>query len=307
MNDSLPIVVGVSGHRLIRESDEINIRMQINDQLQRIRDKCPSSKMELLSSLAIGADSFCAEEALELGYDLIAVLPFEQEEYEQDFSEEELIQFHLLLAKAKEVITLNSIDQLKNRDQGYLEAGLYVAEHCPVFMAVWDGAPGKKGGCGTAEVVDYIRGGLNPSFITPTPCVSIIHISAIRPNGEGESGIVELYERKDGATDSLLKTTDDFNSDVEKLYEKGYPLLNEEQLADAPDNIKLFHRIYMQADALSVYFRDRYLSTMRYTSVLGVLIVLSLLFYNQIGNSRFLILWFRHDHALTYYRRRSLA
>ena len=47
------------------------------------------------------------------------------------------------------------------RDRQYLLAGLYVASHCHVLLALWDGA--SEGGLGgTAQIVRYYLGGPLP-------------------------------------------------------------------------------------------------------------------------------------------------
>jgi hypothetical protein len=42
------------------------------------------------------------------------------------------------------------------KQQAFLEAGLYVADHCDCLLAVWDGQ-GSMGKGGTADVVEHVR------------------------------------------------------------------------------------------------------------------------------------------------------
>ncbi|MBQ3394051.1 MAG: hypothetical protein IJG64_02735 [Oscillospiraceae bacterium] len=289
-NGEIPIVVGVTAHRRIRTEDIDLIREKVSDELRKLKEACPDSRLVLLDSIAAGGDSLCALEAVSLGYSLEVPLPFEEEEYMNDFTREERKTYDFLRERAERVFELNSLDELDNRDRGYYSAGEYIVKHSHVLIALWDGVPGVKGGCGTAEMIDLVHRGLDDGAITSTPYLSVIHISAIREGKEGESGVVSLMEAEGQDLAKLLKLTNEFNRDIRNVG-GGYPILSEEELAESDPMVVKFHDIYVRADALSMRFRDRYLSTMKMSSVLGVGIVLSLLFYNQIGLRTMLILY----------------
>ncbi len=290
MYSDIPIVVGVTAHRRIRQEDIPLIRQKVSRELARIRDACPDSRMVVLDSIATGGDTYCAEEALRLGYSLEVPLPFDEDEYRKDFTESELAVYDKLRDSARKVYELNTYSSLKDRDDGYLSAGKYIATHCHVLLALWDGAPGKEGGCGTAEIVDLVNSGTEDGVLVPTPTVTVIHVSAVRDGREGESGLVNIIEAEGQSLDRLLRMTDAYNRDLKQAKE-GYPILSAEDEDSAPEAVKLFHYIYMRADSLSMIFRDRYLDTMKMSSILGVGIVLSLLFYNQIGLKTMLLLY----------------
>ena len=289
-NGEIPIVVGVTGLRRIREKDIDLIREKVSDELKKIRDACPNSRMILLDSIAAGGDSLCAQEAVKLGYTLWVPLPFEEAEYLDDFTPAEKEQYHLLRNNAEKVFETGSLEKLPSRDRGYYAAGEYIVTHCHVLLALWDGRPGVKGGCGTAEMIDLVHRGPDDDAITSTPYVSIVHISAVREGNDGESGIVTLMETEGQNLSKILKLTDEYNRDIRTAPE-GYPILSETELEESHETVRKFHDIYLKADALSMKYRDRYLATMKLSSVLGVGIVLSLLFYNQIGLRTMLILY----------------
>ena len=60
---TIPIVVGVTGHRAIREQDCPAIREAVRTELEKLRTLCPNSPLVMLSSLAEGADLLCADAA----------------------------------------------------------------------------------------------------------------------------------------------------------------------------------------------------------------------------------------------------
>ena len=82
---TIPIVIGVTGHRMIREEDTVKLHDAVVREILRLRGICPNSQFVMLNSLCEGADLLCAEAAVELEIPLIAALPAEPEEYERDF------------------------------------------------------------------------------------------------------------------------------------------------------------------------------------------------------------------------------
>ena len=95
------IIVGVTGHRDLSNVNIDSFKFIIKQQLQNIINKCPNTKIKLLTSLAEGADQLCAEVALELGINIIVPLPMEIADYVKDFKDESLIKFNSLLKKTE--------------------------------------------------------------------------------------------------------------------------------------------------------------------------------------------------------------
>ena len=104
-----------------------------------------------VSALADGADQLAAEIALDIGYELHAVLPFSQRRTRQDMpdaaSRERL---DGLLGKAHCVLELPG-DDCEEAD-AYVMAGRAAVAHSDILVALWDGLPGRGRG-GTADVV----------------------------------------------------------------------------------------------------------------------------------------------------------
>ncbi len=183
---SLPfaLTVGVTGHRLaaIPEGRRATIEQAIVEALAMveraaiaIRERLATTRLfddtpatfAMVSPLADGADQFAARAALERGWNLRAVLPFERAVYQRDFvGEDPKETFDDLLGRAAGVLELPG-----NRDreaESYLLAGRATVAHSDVIIAVWDGAP-PRGRGGTAEVVQLaVASGVPVIHITPT-------------------------------------------------------------------------------------------------------------------------------------------
>ena len=154
----IPIVVGVTGHRDVRPEDVPTLKASVKTVLKGLKEQCPNSPVVMLDSLAEGADQLCAEAALEENVPVMAALPMPLAEYEKDFEGDALVKFRSFIDAADEVfVTAETEPHRDDRDYLYRQSGLYIARHCHVLLALWNGMPGKPGGCGTAEVVDLKR------------------------------------------------------------------------------------------------------------------------------------------------------
>ncbi|MEO6264832.1 MAG: hypothetical protein ABIO58_07740, partial [Luteimonas sp.] len=166
---AVQLIVGVTSHRDLVAADVPALRRQVHGSLAWLQAAFPDLGLTIVSPLAEGGDRLVAEVGLELGARLIVPLAMPLDLYAEDFSTpESRAQFERLLAQA-EVIPLPLPDgdpeQLRDpgplRDRQYLLAGLYVANHCHVLFALWDG--GEDGGLGgTAQIVRYYLGGPLP-------------------------------------------------------------------------------------------------------------------------------------------------
>jgi hypothetical protein len=139
--------IGITGHRQFDDpSAPPWVKKCIHDGL--------SDQAELwgLTSLAKGADQIFARAVLELGGTLEAVLPFP--EYAETFEDSaESAGFRELIGRCDKVTELEFAG---SKEQSYLAAGQYVADHSELLIAVWDGKPAAGLG-GTGDVVSYAR------------------------------------------------------------------------------------------------------------------------------------------------------
>ena len=163
----LPLVLGVTGHRTIREEDRAAIETMVREIFKTIANTIKSTSLVLISSLAEGADRLVARIALEEGARLVVPLPLPRDDYENDFaSEESRVEFGQLLDKATQVFEVNRTADVSigaSRDRAYELAGVHVVRHCQILIALWDSVDTGKTG-GTWEIVRYKLHGIPDQF-----------------------------------------------------------------------------------------------------------------------------------------------
>ena len=240
----IPLVIGITGHRRLRPEDRPALAEAVRGEYRRLKEQYPHSPLVLLDSLAEGADLLCADAAEELGIPLIAVLPRELTEYENDFSAEALpcLRHHAARAMQCFVAPFCETEQtgISRRDYEFRQAGIYVATHCHVLMALWDGEPGEDGGCGTAEAVDFVLHG-NYSPLKGAPLRSetneaVIHIYTPRGESAAEPPASLHYLGNREAVRDVLQKTEEFNRSADTLPEKERPTLRgEDRREERPD------------------------------------------------------------------------
>lgn len=174
LHGPLPLMIGITGHRDLPMEDIPILRQAIESILLELRQKYPSTRLCLISSLAEGADCLAAEVALAMQIELVVALPFPQNVYEMDFETDTIKDaFRKLLSSASlvyevplaEGLTASSVATYgDDRNQQYLAAGKFIVKHSQFIIALWDGVFNLKTG-GTGEVVQLqLEGGLNSSF-----------------------------------------------------------------------------------------------------------------------------------------------
>jgi hypothetical protein len=175
--DRLPLVIGVTGHRDLREEDVSRLEAEVAGIIARLRHDYLDDDVEtpiiVLSALAEGADRLVARVALAQGARLIAPLPMPREEYGRDFEPGlepgHAGEFGELLAQAIAAPVIpfthgNSLEAVrsnpKKRAEQYRAVGLFIIQHCNVLIAIWDGDESNMAAGGTAEVVKFARQGI---------------------------------------------------------------------------------------------------------------------------------------------------
>ena len=155
--------VGVTGHRFLDEKREPVILEAIEKAIDHVVQAYPDHYLTVLSPMALGADLMVTRALL--GREdtwLIPVLAVPREEYIFDLGEtdkhhedygsaEQRQEFrHWLSERAVDVIEM---PPSATRNEAYLSTGEFIAKHCDVMIALWDGQPAKGLG-GTGDVVD---------------------------------------------------------------------------------------------------------------------------------------------------------
>lgn len=108
--------------------------------------------LRFVSAIAEGSDQIAADEALSLGWDLHAILPFARSYYRTTLGDDAAkSRFDWLLKHADRVLELPGEQGAET--EGYSMVGRATVAHCDVIIAVWDGLPARGRG-GTAEVVE---------------------------------------------------------------------------------------------------------------------------------------------------------
>src|SRR5262249_21114222 len=184
--DRLPLVIGVTGHRDLREEDVPRLEREIAGIIARLRRDYLDAETPIvvLSALAEGADRLVARGTLAHGAYLIAPLPMPLEEYRRDFEPGlkpgNVAEFDALLEKAIAApvmpLRAGSLEALRadpgERAEQYRAVGIFITEHCHVLLALWDGDDEDRAAGGTAEVVAFKRDGI-PLLIGGSPRASL--------------------------------------------------------------------------------------------------------------------------------------
>jgi hypothetical protein len=169
----VPLVIGVTGHRDLREEDHEQLGARVLDFFRELRAWCPSTPFVLLSPLAEGADCLVARVALDEfpgGVRLVVPLPMPKALYEADYSAEaSWLEFNTLLSRVEpgdcfELPLLGvRAGELRQRgearDRQYAQAGAFVARHSQILLALWDGKDTGRVG-GTSQIVSFRRDGV---------------------------------------------------------------------------------------------------------------------------------------------------
>ena len=160
--------VGVTGHRadMLAEGSVEPLRKRIRailtliaaagaDLLEKERNCFAPGACQLrfLSPIADGADQIAAEVALDLGWELEAILPFERSAYAASLASDAARErLDGLIGRAACLLELPG-DPGDGLD-AYVMTGRATVAHCDLLIAVWDGLP-PRGRGGTGEVVQF--------------------------------------------------------------------------------------------------------------------------------------------------------
>lgn len=224
----LPLVLGVVGHRHLAPDDFPLLRARVAELFTYLRKHYPSTPLRVLSALAEGADRLVAEVALAAGCEVIVPLPMPQAEYERDFPGS-VEQFRALLARipADNVFVVPepagpyaAAGAQEQRDAHYREVGVFVATHCHLLLALWDGVR-NDAVAGTAEVVRFkLEGQIHSDdrALDADDCGPVYRIHAPRAGSNSSADVPAqwLFPQETGR--ELLRTIcsriDRFNRDA---------------------------------------------------------------------------------------------
>lgn len=284
MEANLPIVIGVTGHRNIKKEDESILHEKVRECITSLKEKYKNTRFYMLNSLASGADTICAEEALKTGIDIICPLPFLKEEYEKDFEQEDLLKFNDLISRTKKHFVVDN--NIKSNQEGYLKAGVYIAENSNIIIAIWDGNPNNQSNCGTSAVVKYAKEKSVESkkMLLSTKTIPIYHIKVEKNNSSIKSSFEAKYLDK---IEPDFSEIDRFNYDAKDFNaDNGYSIFPDNA---CPKELKGIDSIYKMADLLSCHYQKIYLNICRLISFFSTILVISYLLYDE-GEMLFMLL-----------------
>jgi hypothetical protein len=173
------LVVGVTGPRALAQQDKLGEKVQaalgmirdivkatVEDLRKELKEDLPEIPVVFrgLSPLAEGADRLVAREVLRTpGGQLEAILPLPQADYESDFRSAtsppgSLDEFRKLFDAAN---LRRELPHPRQRPDVYLDVGQYVADHCDILIALWDGEQSAGAG-GTGEIFAYAQRNSRP-------------------------------------------------------------------------------------------------------------------------------------------------
>lgn len=283
VENTIPIVIGVSGHRALRAEDHDTLYAAVTRELQKLKERCPHSPLVLLTSLAEGGDLLCADAAAALNIPIVAALPMEREQFTQNFPETDKARFDAHCAKAEAVFVTPWTEQPPaepDKDFLYRQTGIYVSAHSHVLLALWDGDETLWDGCGTAAAVAFsLRGAYRPIngiALRSADNAAVLHIMTPRAGATGAAGEARLLGNEDAFADILAKT-DEFNRLAAKVKAAG--TLLPEDTGDAA--LKRLETLYHAADAISVENAARYRRVLALLAAASTVVTTAFLLYDE--------------------------
>ena len=316
---ALPLVVAVTGHRNLKQSEIPRIEKRVAGLFQELIDTYPERKLVVMSSLAPGADQLVAEQAIRMDLGLIAALPMPRSVYVDDFqSTETRGRFDALLSEADDVIELpiangSSEAQLRDdsaaRNHQYAQSGVFVSAHCHILLALWDGNETDDVG-GTGQVVKFHHDDVMPGFSPKTVATQqmlvddesdlVFHIVCSRQNSESavnpelepldwfwftkdpnEPRAKQMPEQHRLVFRRSAEFSRDAQANAAAIEKESESLLEDAQNTTLPDGIESVDRLFRVADWLAIHYGGRTTQTLRVLHILAFVMGLSFILYSD--------------------------
>lgn len=138
--------MGVTGHQQLPREAQAFLTRWLGERIRQ------PEQVEVVCSLAVGADSMVAEYLTERGARLHAIIPCSG--YESTFeAASDLIRYQLLLARAAVV---EELEFEKPSEEAFMAAGELVVRSSDWLLAIWDGQASRGLG-GTGDAVALAR------------------------------------------------------------------------------------------------------------------------------------------------------
>ena len=268
---SIPLLVGIIGHRVFPDEYRRDLEAELSQALDEIRTLMPNTPVILVSSLAPGADRLGVQVGLAKDMEFIVPLPFEKEVFEQDFPDS-IDEFETLLAQAK-----TSFVATESGFSGYEGASRWIARHCQIIIALWDGEQEAPAPGGTAHTV-RLRHLVGESGHTLSSVADylgpVLHIHCPRNSGENRRKPQWIWpsdaDAQTNSLEQLLLPLNEFNKeagnvDRESVYDS---------LKQLPEQLSIefsLSRAFALADTLAIARQRRFQYTLNVSVVLAII------------------------------------
>lgn len=315
MDHLIPIVIGITGHRDLAPRMEAPLLQRVRALLDEVKTRYPHSPVTVLSPIAAGADALCARAALAAGCALAAPLPLDAADYRGDFTPEEADTFDELCREAQDCFVVPDMEPRPprpTRGWHYRQAGLYVAAHSHLLLALWDGEETRtEDGCGTYETVRQMLGGpLDGPAASAAPAKSgpVLQIVSPRGGAAQPGGALPLRLHQPGgaveAVDELpsLELFEDieaFNREVaenlSRIEESRAGCIAgcvDEAILPALDSSQTaLLGAFAAADTLAIHYQKKRVRVLQALSFVALAMVLSFLLYDEAASFVFLVVY----------------
>ncbi len=282
---SIPIVLGTVSQCPL-STDRQQLTQIISHELTNLRHSYPHTPFVILSPLASFGERLVAQLAIDLlEAQLLVPLPYLPNDYQaQGLLDGDQTEFSTLFHQAQDWVTLptNSTHQVPGSKFGHQHhcrglVGAFVAKHCQILIALWDGTPSDQDMARTGEVVSWMQQGGAPielstealefqSLDRPDPGLVIqIHpltydVSTLPIQEDDGPSHHFLIEKIEAFNEKLPRFFVD--SSQEGLLNRSRDILGEQcGKLDLKNSGSLFSQIrihFAAADLLSIHYRDRY-------------------------------------------------
>lgn len=303
------LVVGVAAHRDLAPSSRPQVEAAVREFLIGLRAAYPALPVVVMSALAEGGDRWVAHCALDLGMDLVAPLPLPPERYIEDFAD---------LASRDEFVALCAAAQVRvlpqpagaepgEREHHYARVGVFIASHCQVLLALWDGRPSEGVG-GTADVVGFHLSGemsglpladAPPNLLAEDDSDLVFHLACPRARDPVPQTLTSRWLLRSGERPGtepmppgyqrLFRQLQEFNLDAARhagaIARSGGSLLGAAEAAALPASARAIDHLFVHADWLAVHYRQRVRSSQWFLHLLAVVTGLVFLVYSEFERS----------------------
>jgi hypothetical protein len=321
---AVPLVVAVTGHRDLVAAEVPGIRARVRALIQGLRDAYPDRAIVLMSAMAEGADRLAADEALDIGIPLLAVLPMAREHYIRDFvTPDSCAEFDRLCEAAAEVLVLPLVTATDaaaagapqvDREAQYAQCGVFLCAHCHILLALWDGKASSRVG-GTSQVVHFHHHDFMPGYGPPASASRlsltddesdlVYHVvcSRDRPDGAPAAGLAPLEvswfttDERQARTSTMparyrrvFQRSSEFGEDAAlqagEIERGSYPLLTGAQAQGLSAGLSDINRVFCAADWLAGHYQKRFIFTLRVSHLCVFLTGLAYISYTDFYSTR---------------------